>query len=67
MNTMSEAARTALINAGTSRQGAVIDAPLDVKWELENASLIGRGTGLTRQGSIVRERLMNEALDKAFG
>jgi hypothetical protein len=67
MMQISQAAKDALINAGTNRQGARVQAPLDVKWELENLGLIGRGTGLTRKGTIARERAVNEALDKAFG
>lgn len=67
MMQMSEAAEKALINVGTNRQGAVVSAPMMVQWELENAGIIGRGTGLTRKGTIERERIMNAELDRAFG
>lgn len=64
---ISQGAKQALINAGTNRQGARVAASLEIKWELEAAGLIGRGTGLTRKGSIVREQTVAEALDRAFG
>lgn len=60
---MSEAARSVLINIGTHRQGAT--APTfnqDALAELEYLGYIGKGQGLTRKGSIVRERLVDEAM-----
>lgn len=64
---MSEAATEALINAGTNRQGALVRCDAATQWELQDAGLIGPEYGLTRKGSIARERAVNEALDKAFG
>lgn len=60
---MSDAAREALINIGTHRQGAT--APIlsqDALAELEYLGYIGKGQGLTRKGSIVRERLVDAAM-----
>ncbi len=68
MMKLSRAAVADLINAGTSRQGAKV-APtyLGTESELRVAGLIGEDCGLTRKGSIERERLMNAMLDRAFG
>ena len=63
---LSEDARTALINAGTNRQGAKVMATWPVHKELVAAGLIGDGGGLTRAGTIERERLVTEALDDLF-
>ena len=64
---LSEAARTALINAGTNRQGAAVKADPVVVTELYDFGLVGLGDGLTRRGSIERERIMSAELDRAFG
>lgn len=63
------AAATALIDCGTNRQGTPIPASTvtEVRRELERAGLIGPGAGLTRRGTVYRQRLMDEMLDKAFG
>lgn len=61
-------ARTALINVGTNRQGAkVTGTDVATELELNMAGLIGEGAGLTRTGTIVRQRLMDLALESAFG
>lgn len=69
MMQISEEARVALINAGTNRQGKpIISGSVSVFHELVDAGLITeKNAGLTRKGGITRERLMNEALDRAFG
>jgi hypothetical protein len=68
---LSPAAQTALINAGSSRVGVQVGdyrlSGAEVFEELKNAGLIGDNDGLTRQGSIVREKLVAAALDAAFG
>lgn len=66
MNTLSEAARVALVNAGTNRQGAVVQALPGVLAELEVAGMIGVKDGLTRSGTIARERIVTAMLDAAF-
>lgn len=62
---LSPAAKSALINVGTSRQGALIGGTvkLSVIQELVNAGMIGPQRGLTRAGSIARDRAVNEALN----
>lgn len=64
---LSTEARTALTNVGTNRQGATIPArtPAPVEKELREAGLIWH-YGLTMKGSIVRERIQNEDLDRMF-
>lgn len=69
---LSEAAKSALINASGSMQGAsVLHAgnvfSHKVEAELKQAGLIGDRQGLTRQGSIAREKLTRAAEDQAFG
>lgn len=63
------AAAGALVDAGTNRQGATIPTttPIEARRELVAAGLIGPTAGLTRKGTIVRERIMEEMLEKAFG
>lgn len=57
----------ALINANGSHQGAEVPVTtLAAEFELQDAGLIGKGNGLTRKGTIVRERLVNAALEAAF-
>jgi hypothetical protein len=65
---MSSAARTALINVGTNRQGAMIPAltPQAAIDELSRLGLIGRNLGLTRKGTIKREQISLEELDSMF-
>lgn len=65
--TMSEAATTALINAGTNRQGAKVQGAPEALAELTASGLIGPERGLTRKGTIARERAENAAFAKAFG
>jgi hypothetical protein len=63
------AGATALVDCGTNRQGTPIPActATEVRQELERAGLIGPGGGLTRTGTVYRQRLMDEVLEKAFG
>jgi hypothetical protein len=64
---LSEAAKQALINVGTNRQGARVEGNFSALAELFRAGLIGHEDGLTRKGTIERERLQAAALDAAFG
>lgn len=59
MTQISEAAKSALLSTGTNRQGAKPTHPMtaDVKAELVTEGLIGTGGGLTRRGTIAREKL----------
>lgn len=63
---LSGAAKTALINIGTLRQGATLrpGTAEDVRLELADAGLVGRVNGLTRAGSIERQRLVSEGIDQ---
>lgn len=65
---MSEAARTALINIGTRRQGATVapNVDRDALAELEWLGYVGPKGGLTRKGSIKRELLVEADLDALF-
>lgn len=65
---LSAQARGALANVGTSRQGAVLSAGVSalVRTELSVAGMIGQGGGLTRTGSIMRDRIMTAMLDELF-
>lgn len=66
---MSQAARTALINIGTQRQGATAaarTAPAVID-ELQRLGYIGKGHGLTRKGSIKRQILLEDTLNDLFG
>lgn len=68
MTNLSDAAKVALINVGTNRVGApVVAGSVNVFHEMVDAKLIGRNTGLTRKGSVVRERLVSAALERVFG
>ncbi len=66
---MSEAAKKALMSAKSNRQGEGMSAY--VRWsvveELQDLGLAGPGGGLTRLGSIERERLESADLDALFG
>lgn len=65
---MSEQAKSALINHITARQGStVVGIDLQTEDELKDLGLVGPGAGLTRKGSIQREKLMRAAEDAAFG
>lgn len=64
---MSEAAKQALINAKSSRQGTPTGAVGPAMRELFDKHLIGVSGGLTASGSIMRDKLVTEALDKVFG
>lgn len=67
-NNLTPEALTALANVGTNRQGAEIHpyTATEVRRELQVAGLIGPFGGLTRKGSIVRQRHMDALLDAAF-
>lgn len=64
---MSQKAQDALWGAPSNRQG--VRAQGDVRGLVELAELgyVGKDNGLTRKGSIARERMVNAAQDKAFG
>lgn len=67
MPKLSEDAIRALIDVGTNRQGAIVPpntlpAPLR---ELRTAGLI-KGYGLTRSGTIARERIVRAAMEAIF-
>lgn len=66
--TLSTGAIKALVAVGTCRQGAAVNSITDkvVVAELQAAGLIGVGLGLTRRGTIVRQRLVQDALDFMF-
>lgn len=64
---LTEAAKTALINASSSRQGTKITADAVVVTELFDAGLVGLSDGLTARGTIARDRLVSAALEAAFG
>lgn len=64
---MSEAATEALINAGTNRQGARAQGDVRGLAELAELGYVGKDNGLTRKGSIARERAVTAMLAKAFG
>lgn len=63
---MSQSAERALINVGTNRQGATVQADPDTLAELSARGLVGRSGGLTRSGTIKRQVLVNRVLDEAF-
>lgn len=64
---MSEQAASALIGATSRKQGQKVTADVGTEWELIDAGLIGKGGGLTRKGTIERERAMRKLEDEAFG
>lgn len=61
---LTPAARSALISAGSNRLGATPTHRMTpaTRQELEAASLLGPGGGLTIAGTIVRERLIEDQL-----
>ena len=64
---LSEAAAKELVAIGTNRQGATNRRiPAEVIAELQDAKLIGPGFGLTRKGTITRQRIMDSVLDSMF-
>lgn len=69
VNELSDRARIALVNTGTNRQGARVPVSRNesMAWaELTEAGLIGPDGGLTREGSIYRERHTNQLMDELF-
>jgi hypothetical protein len=66
---MSEAARSALIDIGTNRQGATCGplTPREVLLELQAMGLLGKEWGLTRRGTIKRQILVDAQMDELFG
>jgi hypothetical protein len=67
---LSDRARIALVNTGTNREGARVPVTPgeSMVWaELTEAGLIGAGGGLTRKGSIARERYTDRLMDSVFG
>lgn len=65
---LTEAATQALLSTDTNRQGATPRGRVteDTLKELRLVGLLGRGGGLTRRGTIVRQRLLDARLDAAF-
>lgn len=63
---MSPAARTALVNVGTNRQGATATGSPEAMAELSKLGLIGPGNGLTRCGTIERQLMMEDMLEDLF-
>lgn len=59
-------ARKALLAALSSRQGERVLGAAAVLDELHLLGLVGPQDGLTRTGSIVRDRLFTAMLDEAF-
>jgi hypothetical protein len=57
---------SALLSASSNRQGTPVPAIAKVQREMQELGLVGPDGGLTRSGSIARERAMNAALDAAF-
>jgi hypothetical protein len=69
---LTAAASAALINVGTSRQGAVIAMTARmpepaVLRELMDNGLVSSRYCLTRAGSIARDRAVTASVDSAFG
>lgn len=66
--TLSPEAVSALLTTGTNRQGSVPQLPADspVWVELRAAGLVGERDGLTRAGSIARQREAYRLMDDLF-
>lgn len=68
MTNLSDEARSALFSTKSGAQGTkVTAASLPTLQELRGKGLIGLSGGLTMRGSIVRDRVWDEELDRAFG
>lgn len=65
MTQLSKAAETTLINANGSAKVTLPEGPL--LRSLKADGYVGANGGLTRKGSIARERLLAARLDEAFG
>lgn len=66
LKNLTPAARSALIAAESRRQGAKVTADAVVVTELFDLGLVAKGDGLTRKGTIAREKLIREAEEAAF-
>lgn len=58
------------MNLSREAKSALIDGhvyPSEVAQELQDAGLIGERGGMTCKGVVVRKRLIDEALNEAFG
>jgi len=64
---MSKEAESALVDAAGGHQGAKVTTDDDTGLELYAKGIVGESGGLTRRGTIVRERLLARRLDEAFG
>lgn len=66
---MTEAARSALVNINTNRQGATPPPSTtpEVLHELAKLGYLGNGNGLTRKGTIRRQLVMDELMNDMFG
>lgn len=67
LKNLTPAARSALLAAQSRRQGAKVTADPVVVTELFDLGLVAKGDGLTRKGTIAREKLQAQALEAAFG
>lgn len=68
MTKLSDEARSALFSTRSGAQGTkVTTASLPTLEELRSKGLIGLSGGLTMRGSIVRDRVWDEEMDRAFG
>lgn len=65
--TLSTEAKAALINTNTSRQGTLVQGSDAALIELFAADYVGMANGLTRKGSIARDRIMSAQLEMMFG
>lgn len=63
---LSPAAAAAIVNAPCSAQGATVTGDAEIIKELREAGIIGPKDGLTRTGSIRRERIVSAWLDASF-
>lgn len=65
---LSQDAREALVNAGTSRQGTTIPRTVAgaVRGELRDRGLIGPLDGLTQSGTIARDHIQESDLAEMF-
>lgn len=63
---LSPAAAAAIVNAAGSAIGSVVTGSAEIIKELREAGIIGAKGGLTRKGSIRRERIVNAWMDASF-